>query len=74
MPKENIRNLVRGATVSAISNWEGPVHKAYGMISPKTKTQMTETMTAQADGISASRKMGRASIAHAFPSNNVTSK
>lgn len=44
------------------------------MTSPKNKTAVTDTIIAQNDGIIASKYIGKASIAKALESSNVTSK
>ncbi len=48
------------------------MHTAYGIISPKNKTAVTEIITAITAGIIPSKKIGNASIAAAFANSNVT--
>jgi len=47
---------------------------AWGIISPKKSTAVTEIMTAQSEGTKRSRKIGKASIAVAFESRRVTKR
>jgi hypothetical protein len=50
------------------------VHIACGITSPKKRTAVTDTMIAHREGIIASKKIGRASIAKAFDNSKVTNK
>jgi hypothetical protein len=47
---------------------------AWGIISPKKSTIVTDINTAQKEGTSLSRKMGNASMAVAFDRSRVTNK
>lgn len=46
----NIRSLVGKARAAAIWSYLGPVQKAYGNISPKNSTAVTEIRIAAQDG------------------------
>ena len=80
--------LVTGARKAAILIWSGPVQMAWGMISPKIRTAMTDINIATAAGTIASiiniyiyiyiyelvipKNIGRASRANALASKRVT--
>lgn len=74
MPSASIKNLTAGAIFSAIMSYYGPMQMAWGIISPKKSTIVTEIKTAYKDGTRASRKIGSASIAVALAKRRVTSK
>lgn len=59
---------------SAIYNYLGPVHKAYGIISPANTINNTEIKTANAGGTTLLKKIGNASIQKAFATNRVQSR
>jgi hypothetical protein len=69
-----MRTLMTGATFSAMISYWGPMQIAWGMISPKKRTAVTEMITAHKEGTRRSRKMGRASMAVAFDINKVTNR
>mmetsp|Transcript_78272 Transcript_78272/g.162576 ORF Transcript_78272/g.162576 Transcript_78272/m.162576 type:complete len:243 (+) Transcript_78272:1438-2166(+) len=52
----------------------GPVKMAEGIISPHSRTNVTETRRARIGGMRSSRKIGRASFAMALSRRSVTSK
>lgn len=71
--KTIIKTLTNGVNFSAIINCLGPVHKAYGIISPAKIINMTEISTAKAGGTTLSKNIGNDSIQKAFPISNVQS-
>lgn len=68
-----IKTLTNGVSFSAIINCLGPVHKAYGIISPAKIINMTEISTAKAGGTTLSKNIGNDSIQKALPISNVQS-
>lgn len=48
--KPHSKNLISGVHFSAITNYEGPVHNAYGIISPTNTTNIVDIKTAYAAG------------------------
>lgn len=67
-----MRHLVIGAKNAAIAIWWGPTHAAWGIISPKNSTQVTDIIIASQEGKIESRNMGRASMQAAFDINRLT--
>ena len=65
--------LTNGVSLSAISNYLGPVQRAWGKISPAKIMNITEIIIANAGGTTLSKKIGNASIQNAFPINRVHS-
>jgi len=63
-----------GENAALIFSWLEPVKMALGMTSPKMSTNVVEKITASHDGTRLFRKMGNASLARAFVSNNVTKR
>ena len=74
IPVVNMIILTNGTINSATYSYLGPVHTAWGITSPKKRTAVTEIMIAHIEGKIESKKIGRASMAHAFESSRVTSK
>lgn len=64
-------NFTKGVIFSAISNYLGPVHIAYGNISPPNTMNITDINTANAGGTTLSKNIGNASMAKALVHNNV---
>lgn len=54
-----------------MASWFGPVHIAYGNISPQKTMNITEIKIAKAGGTILSKKIGIASIAMAFVTSKV---
>jgi len=69
-----MRVFVIGAKKAAIAIWWGPTQAAWGIISPKNSTHVTEMIIASQDGKIASRKIGSASMHAALVINSVTSR
>ena len=63
---------INGAKNAANFTWLGPVHKAWGITSPKAKINVTEITTAKNLGTILSKKTGNASIANEFIKRRVT--
>jgi len=67
-----INPLVRGAKNDAMAIWCGPTHAAWGIISPKNRTAVTEMMIAMYEGTNESKNIGSASRQQALEINKVT--
>jgi hypothetical protein len=68
-----MNTLTKGVSFSAMISYFGPVHTAYGMISPANIIKITDIRTAKAGGTTLSKNIGRDSMQKAFPISNVQS-
>ena len=69
-----IMHFMTAALCHYILIWLGPVQMAWGPISPKIKTAVTDITTATTSGTSKLRQSGKASIAAEFATRSVTNK